>query len=174
MVLTASAQVILERFRRQPGPISRRPSLVRTGANVSSKKIGLAVAGTAAAGLVILGGATVADAATKTSATSSTPSGYGRPGASNDTPVTGDELAKVTAAVKAKDSAATVTNVRKDPDGSYDVFGTKSGTQVMFEVSADLKTITQGAGGGGRGHGPGGGSADTPVTGAEATKVTDA
>src|SRR5438552_16608367 len=117
MLLTASSQVTLECFVRQCGPISCRPSLVRTGANFSLKKVGLAVAGTAAAGLVVLGGATLADAATKTSATS----GYGHPGASNDTPVTGDELAKVTAAVKAKDSAATVTNARKDPDGSYDV-----------------------------------------------------
>jgi hypothetical protein len=121
---------------------------------VSLKKVGLAVAGTAAAGLVILGGATVADAATKTSATSSTPSGYGRPGASNDTPVTGDELAKVTAAVKAKDSAVTVTNVRKDPDGSYDVFATKAGSNLMYEVSADLKTITERQGGHRGGGGP--------------------
>ena len=44
-------------------------------------------------------------------------------------------------AVKAKDSAVTVQSVRKDPDGSYDVLGTKGGEQVMVEVSADLKTI---------------------------------
>jgi hypothetical protein len=139
---------------------------------VSSKKIGLAVAGTAAAGLVVLGGATLADAATKTSATSSTPIGYGHPGASNDTPVTGDELAKVTAAVKAKDSAATVTTVRKDPDGSYDVLATKAGATVMYEVSADLKTITERQGGhrgGGRGE-----AAGTAVTGDELAKVTAA
>jgi hypothetical protein len=139
---------------------------------VSLKKVGIAVAGTAAAGLVILGGATLADAATKTSATSSTPSGYGHPGASNDTPVTGDELAKVTAAVKAKDSAATVTNVRKDPDGSYDVLATKAGANLMYEVSADLKTITDrtpGHRGGSRGD-----TAGTAVTGDELAKVTAA
>ena len=37
----------------------------------------------------------------------------------------------------------TVTAVRKDPDGSYDVVGTKGGANVMFDVSADLATITQ-------------------------------
>jgi hypothetical protein len=81
--------------------------------------------------------------------------GYGAPGnggharggggqvGSADTPVTGAELTKVTNAMKAKDSAVTVTSVQKDPDGSYDVYGTKAGAQVMFEVSKDLKTITQ-------------------------------
>jgi len=153
--------------------------------NIGSK-VGLVVAGAVAAGALVVGGAALADAATRNSSGTAAnghggyaggtgaSGGYGQRGGSSDTPVTGDELAKVTAAVKAKDSAVTVTRVQKDPDGSYDAFGTKSGTQVMFEVSADLKTITQGGGRGGRGHGAGGGSADTPVTGAEATKVTDA
>jgi hypothetical protein len=57
--------------------------------------------------------------------------------------VTGDEATKAGAAVTAKDSAVTVTSVRKDPDGSYDVLGTKAGANVMFDVSADLATITQ-------------------------------
>ena len=56
--------------------------------------------------------------------------------------------AAITAAVKAKDSAVTVTSVRMDPDGSYDVFGTKAGATVMLEVSKDLKTITTHTGGG--------------------------
>lgn len=112
---------------------------------MSLKKVSLAVAGTVAAGLVVLGGAPLADAATKTSPSSGAPSGYGfgHPGRSNDTPVTGDELAKVTAAVKAKDSAVTVVGVRKHSDGAYHVFGTKAGGRVMFEVSADLKTVTE-------------------------------
>ena len=61
--------------------------------------------------------------------------------------MTGDELAKVSAAVKATDSAVTVTTVQKDPDGSYDVEGTKAGAPVRFDVSADLKTITARTGG---------------------------
>jgi CO/xanthine dehydrogenase Mo-binding subunit len=101
--------------------------------------------------------------------------GHGRGGGSADTPVTGAELTKVTNAMKAKDSGVTVTSVRKDPDGSYDVYGTKAGAQVAYDVSADLSTFTARTGGGGRGgHGGPGGSADTQVTGAELTQVADA
>lgn len=98
--------------------------------------------------------------------------GRGGPGgASQDTPVTGDEAQKVIDAVKAKDSTVTIDNVRKDPDGSYDALGAKSdGTKVMFDVSTDLATITEGQGGpggpGGRGgHGPDGGSATSGTSG---------
>jgi hypothetical protein len=140
---------------------------------VSLKKVGLAVAGSAAAATVILGGTTLAEAAPKAPPASSTPGGHGdgRPGPAKGTPVTGDELAKVTAAVKAKDSSVTVRNVRKDPDGSYDVFATKPGGPVGYEVSADLKTVTERQGGprGGHGRPPG-----TEVTGDELAKVTAA
>ena len=146
---------------------------------MSSNKIGLAVGAALAAGGLLLGGSALANAATGTSSATAAygASGYGMGegrGGSNDTPVTGAEAAKVTAAVKAKDSSVIVTGVRKDPDGSYDVLGTKSGNQVMYDVSADLKTISEGRGGHGGGHGRGGGSADTPVTGSEAAKVTAA
>lgn len=103
----------------------------------------------------------------------------GGPQGGQHTAVTGDEAAKVTAAVTAKDSAVTVDSVQKDADGSYDVFGTKAGAKVMFDVSADLATVTENAGGPGGGMGggkggPGGASQDTPVTGDEATKVSAA
>ena len=141
-----------------------------------TNKFGLAAASTAAVAALLIGGATLANAAdnptpTTTSATSSagssaatvpgdatagTPGDRGQQGASQDTPVTGDEATRVSAAVTAKDSTVTVESVRKDPDGSYDVLGTKAGAKVMFDVSADLATITENAGGpGGQGgHGP--------------------
>ena len=106
-----------------------------------TNKIGLAVAGALAAGALLLGGTALANAASGTS-TSSTSSSIADVG-SADTPVTGSEAAKAGAAVTAKDSAVTVTSVRKDPDGSYDVLGTKAGAQVMYNVSADLTTIGQ-------------------------------
>jgi hypothetical protein len=144
---------------------------------VSLNKIGLAAVTTVAAAALIVGGAALANASTGDSLTgaakAATGHGGGGPGASADTPVTGDELAKVAAAVAAKDSSVTVTSVRKDPDGSYDVFGTKSGNPVRYDVSADLKTITEGGGGHGGRHGDGG-TADTPVTGDELAKVTAA
>jgi hypothetical protein len=144
------------------------------------KRVGLAVAALAATGAVAVG-MTNADAATTTPTaipTGTATSGYGVTGApgasgdtSGDTSVTGDEAAKASAAVTAKDSAVTVTSVRKDPDGSYDVLGSKAGAPVMFDVSADLATVTQNAGHGG---GRGGGSTDTPVTGDEAAKASAA
>jgi len=149
---------------------------------MSRKNIGLVAASVAAAAAIGLGGAALANAAddtgTSTSAAvagnasadapSDAPSDApvnGRDGSalgqqSQDTPVTGDEAAKVSAAVTAQDSTVTVESVRKDPDGSYDVLGTKDGQKVMFDVSADLATVSQAqggpGGGGGRGPGPGG------------------
>lgn len=108
----------------------------------------------AAVGLVATGAALSNAATSAPSAASSYTGAAGAPDGSanpnNDTPVTGTELADVKAAVKAKDSSVTVTSVRKDPDGSYDVFGTKAGAGVMLEVSKDLKTITTNTGGGGQ------------------------
>lgn len=74
-------------------------------------------------------------------------SGPGGQARHSHTAATTDETAKVKAAVKAKDSAVTVESVQKDPDGSYDVQGTKSGSKVMVEVSKDLKTIEVRTGG---------------------------
>ena len=116
-------------------------------------KIGVGLVATAAAGALAVGGAALANAATVTGtptavAVSSDDVRQG-PGGSNGTPVTGDELARVTAAVQAKDASFTVSSVRKDPDGSYDVFGTKSGAPAGYDVSADLQTITESTGHGG-------------------------
>lgn len=95
------------------------------------------------------------------------PGGPGGPGKGAHTAVTGAEATKVTAAVKAKDSAVTVERVMKDADGSYDVHGTKAGNHVMVEVSKDLKTIEvrTGGPGGPAGHGPAG---ERPAPGAPA------
>ena len=143
--------------------------------------LGLAAAALAAAGVVGIAGAALAAAddtptASPSATSSSAPRGdaNGPAGGPQDTAVTGSAADKVVAAVKAKDSAVTVTTVRKDPDGSYDAIGTKAGAPVFFDVSADLKTVTARTGGPGGGHGgPGGpgGSQDTAVTGSEADKV---
>ncbi|QKE85156.1 hypothetical protein [Arthrobacter sp. NEB 688] len=144
------------------------------------KTIGLAAASLAAVGAIALGGASIASAADDSTAspspsTSASASAGDHGRGSQDTAVTGSEADKVIAAVKAKDAAATIDTVRKDPDGSYDALGTKDGSPVFYDVSADLQTITAnthgpGGGRGGRG-GPGGGSQDTAVTGTEADKV---
>lgn len=144
---------------------------------MSLKKVGLAAAGAAAAGAVVLGGASLADAAARTPVAHGgyghPGGGYGHPGGGpGHTPVTGDELAKVTEAVKGENAAVTVDRVHKTPDGSYRVLGTKAGDRVFYEVSADLKTVTERTGGPrGGGRGP---RAGTEVTGDELTKVTEA
>ena len=129
--------------------------------------IAVAAAALAAAGVVgVAGAAIAADRSTATPRPStSTPTaprdGGAGPGASQDTAVTGSEADKVIAAVKAEDSSASITTVRKDPDGSYDAIGTKAGAPVFFDVSADLKTVTAATGGPGGGHrgGPDGSNA---------------
>ncbi len=143
------------------------------------KKIILTAAGVALAGGLVAGGSALAFADTTTPSTgasadanSGATDGTQGMGGHEHTPVTGDELTKVTAAVTAYDSTITVSSVEKDPDGSYDVHGTKDGANTRLDVSADLATITAGGGkGGAGGRGGMGGSQDTPVTGDEADKV---
>ncbi|MEZ5194199.1 MAG: hypothetical protein R2734_18110 [Nocardioides sp.] len=145
----------------------------------------LAVATTALLG----GGVAVATAATgdqpasSSAATSGPTSGSAgatgpqgtAPGTSSDTAVSGAQKTKVVDAVEAAHDGVTVTDVRQDPDGSYDALGTDAdGHPVFYDVSTDLATITEHTGGpGGHGGGPGS-SPDTPVTGAQKTKVVDA
>jgi hypothetical protein len=155
----------------------------------STNRVVTGVAAVAAAGLLALGGAAIANAAsnptptpsTTSPSTESTPSapgtqGYGHgcggPGGSNDTTVTGAEATKVADAVKAKYSGVTVSTVRKDADGSYDVLGTRSGSPVFYDVSKDLSTVTErtGMGMGHRGQGSHQGGTNQSGTGTEGTQ----
>jgi hypothetical protein len=147
---------------------------------MSRKKIGIAAGSVVAAGAIIAGGAAIANAAdsptpspTSSGSLAHDGAGGGRGPGGQHVAATADQSAKVKAAVKAKDSAVTVTEVLKDPDGSFDASGTKAGARIRFDVSADFKTVTEATGGPGRPGGPGQ-STDTPVTGAEAAKVTAA
>jgi hypothetical protein len=126
----------------------------------------ITAAAIAAAGVLVAGVTAVSNASTTTQVSNTGHAlpgqggGYGGPdgrglGGHAHTAVTGTELDTVKAAVKGKDSTISVTSVMKDADGSYDVFGTRSGTQVMVEVSKDLKTIEVHTGGPG-GHMGGG------------------
>jgi hypothetical protein len=151
---------------------------------MDAKKIGLVAVAALTLGSGVAGGAAIASAAT-TKTGAQTPYGgpggepgggpgygpgrAGPPGAPHQhTPVTGAALAKVTAAVKAKDAGVTVKQVLEDPDGSYDVMGTKAGKPVMLEVSKNLVTVTErtgppgGAKPGAPGPGPGPGKGGPP------------
>jgi hypothetical protein len=161
---------------------------------LSLKKLGVGAAIFAGSAAIVVGGSALANAAARSTGAAGA-AGYGAPGygapgyggdggrghgwggqgASADTAVTGAELTKVTAAMKTKDSAVTVTSVQKDADGSYDVYGTKAGAQVAYDVSADLTTFTARTGGpGGDRRGGHGGPAGTPASAAETKQVTDA
>ena len=145
---------------------------------MNPKKLALGAASVLAAGAIIGGGAALASADPTPSASASASgasadrgsasgtAGQGRQMGGTHTDVTGDEAQKVIDAVKAKDSSATIDTVRKDPDGSYDALGTTSdGAKVMFDVSADLATITQGQGGQGGQGGPRGQATGGSTTG---------
>ena len=145
---------------------------------MSTSKRALSTGAALAAGVAILGGAAIANAATgtpspapstsagtsaATSASGDTGPGGGERGTQGGqgrarhqhTAVTGEEATKVGNAVTAKDAGFTVESVRKDPDGSYDVLGTKDGKKAMYDVSADLATITAAQGGPGQSKGEG-------------------
>ncbi|MDO5626988.1 MAG: hypothetical protein Q4G43_01585 [Mobilicoccus sp.] len=111
-----------------------------TGAAVLVSAASLGVAG------VSLASANESDSGTSTSS-GQTREGRdcGGPGGRGErhahTEVTGEEATRVTDAVAAQEADITVETVRKDPDGSYDVIGTRAGERVMVEVSADLSSI---------------------------------
>jgi hypothetical protein len=109
------------------------------------QKIGLGLTTVAAAAGLAFGGAATANAATVSSASALGTSADGATGLSTsvDTSLSASEIAQVTAAVQATDSLVVVTSVRKNPDGSYYVVGTKAGATVTYKVSADLKTVVQ-------------------------------
>lgn len=90
--------------------------------------------------------------------------GPGGRGGHDHTEVTGDEATRVTEAVTAQDAGITVESVLKDPDGSYDVVGTKDGARVRVEVSADLATVEVREARDRGGRGPGSGSTEESQT----------
>lgn len=151
----------------------------------TKQKIAVTAAGFLSAAAVgfsaLTGGVGIANAAPPTpqpSTSAGTKAGQGRQqrGPHEHTAATAAEKAKVIAAVKAKDSSVTLTEVVKDPDGSFDARGTKAGQPIMFEVSADHQTVTTGPAGGGRGDGKGrqGTPPGTDATAAEKAKVVAA
>jgi uncharacterized membrane protein YkoI len=146
---------------------------------------GSAIAAAAVAGGVI--GATAfgsANAATTPSPSSSSTGSEagGRGNHGTETALTGDNLAKATAAAKTAVPGATVDRAEADADGAkYEVHMTKSdGSEVTVKLDAAFKvTGTETGGPGGGGHGGGGphqanGITETPLTGDNLSKATDA
>ena len=97
-----------------------------------------------------------------------------RPPRGNETPLTGDELTKATAAAKAAVPGATVVRAETDADGgTYEVHMIKAdGSHVRVALDTDFKvTDIDSRAPRGPGHrGPKG----TPLTGTDLTKATEA
>ena len=154
---------------------------------MNKKTIGIIGAGAAAAALT-LGAVTMATAADENTASpnpavsgSAVPGdgmhGMGGPGA-GETPLTGTEAEKVTAAAQAEIPDGTVLRVETDSEGVYEAHVQKAdGTEVIVQVDADFNVTgvqeMMGRGGMGGHHG-GPGMGETPLTGADAEKATAA
>jgi uncharacterized membrane protein YkoI len=137
------------------------------------------VAGSALLLAFALGGAAIAAAGSgsKTTTTSTTST---RPVRTPETPLTGETLAKASAAALAKVGgtvdAATTENDGTITGAAYEVHVTKAdGSHVTVILDAGYAVLGVQTGGahGGRGHGPGGpgGHGETPLTGDTAAKA---
>ena len=143
-----------------------------------NKTIALAGAGIVAASALALGGAALASA-DETGATG-TATSYGqlgegpqangntngntdpsKPMRSDETLLTGDVAAKVTAAAKAKEPTATIERVETDSDGVYEAHMVRTdGTHITVQVDASFAVTAVQEGGPGGSGGPGGRGGD--------------
>ena len=99
-----------------------------------------------------------ASTAAGSTATAAKPAGPHQANGITETLLTGDDLAKATAAANTASPGATIVRAETDADGDvYEVHITQAdGTQATVKLNADfsVKTVeTGGAGGGGGGHG---------------------
>lgn len=146
-----------------------------------SKKLWTAVGIGAGVGALTMGAITFANAenstATPSPTSSSQPAAPGNgpmgPGA-GETPLTGTEAEKVTAAAQEAVPGGTILRVETDSDGVYEAHVRKAdGTEVVVAVDKDF-TVTGVQEFGGRGGHGGPGMNETPLTGADAEKATAA
>ena len=133
---------------------------------------------TAAAGTDASTGSTTATDATASTDASETPKGPHQANGITETELTGDDLAKATAAAQAAVPDGTVVRAETDADGAtYEVHMTKAdGSEVTVELDASFTvTATETGGHGGGGHKGGGHrNGETELTGDDLTKATAA
>ncbi|MGO4340135.1 hypothetical protein [Pedococcus sp. 2YAF34] len=143
-------------------------------------------AGLAAAAGIALTGASLASADTSTPAASTASYGASAPAAgeapaaangntdptkpmrSDETLLTGDVAARVTAAAKAKEPTATIERVETDSDGVYEAHMVRTdGTHIIVQVdkSYAVTAVQEGGAGGGPGARGGQGGAPSPSSG---------
>ena len=140
-----------------------------------------------AVGMLALGGAAhAADSPTTTSGSTATTAtatakAAARAARGTETALTGDQLAKATAAAQAAAPGATIVRAETDADGdAFEVHITNAdGTKATVKLSADftVRIVEAGKSGGGKGSsGPhqANGITETPLTGDELAKATAA
>src|SRR4051812_16674109 len=158
-------------------PKRRSDSMGRTKRSIPRLAATSAViVGLAAGSYGVASGATGNSSASTTTATTATRTTANQRG--NETALSGDALAKVTAAAKAELPGATIDRVETDADGNaaYEAHVTKSdGTDATAYVDARIKVVSGETGGLGGRRGPGAQRGDeTPLTGDALAKVTAA
>jgi len=145
---------------------------------MKNKTIALAGAGIVAASALALGGAALASA--DETGAPSTATGYGqlgegpqangntngntdpsKPMRSDETLLTGDVAAKVTAAAEAKEPTATIKRVETDSEGVYEAHMVRTdGTHITVQVDTSFTVTAVQEGGPGGSGGPGGRGGD--------------
>jgi uncharacterized membrane protein YkoI len=141
-----------------------------------NKKLWTAVGIGAGVGALTLGAVTFASAENTTPSPSSTSQSQqfdGKRGGMNETPLTGADAEKATAAALAAVPGGTVIRVETDSDGTYEAHVSKTdGTEVEVKMDKDFNvtSVEDFVGRGGRGPGMN----ETPLTGADAEKATAA
>ena len=150
---------------------------LKIGSGIAIGAAAVAVAGIMATASPVTTSLTTADPS-PTASTDAQQGGTGR-GHSDETPLTGADADKATAAAKAAVSGGTVIRVETDSDGTYEAHVRKSdGTEVEVKMDKDFKVTAveefQGRGGHRGGHRGGPGMGETPLTGADADQATAA
>ena len=152
---------------------------LKIGSGIAIGAAAVAVAGIMATASPVTTSLTAADPSpTATADAQQNDQGTGR-GHAGETPLTGDDATKATAAAEAKVPGGTVIRVETDADGVYEAHVRKSdGTEVVVKMDKKFAVTSVDAftGGGrhGGGHGGGPGMGETPLTGDDATKATAA
>ena len=140
----------------------------------------------AAAGIAITGASLASADATSPTATGAAygqvapgqgeaPQGNGntdpsKPMRSDETLLTGDVAAKVTAAAKAKEPTATIERVETDSDGVYEAHMVRTdGTHIIVQIDKSYAVTNVQVGGAG---GPGGGGTPPTAPSAESSSTT--
>ena len=145
---------------------------MNTTARTWLKTGAIGLAGLAAGGVLATTVSATAEDSSDDSASQSDPRGSG------EQPLTGDTANKVREAVLARYAGATIERLETDDDGVYEAhITTADGSQLEVEVNKSFEITGTHEGGFGHhgGFGPGGpGAGEEPLTGAIATKVTDA